>query len=381
MKRYKTHAMIFSLCVVIGLIGCKKENCKIPGCSDEVYSDGLCPYHYVELRNEDGAGVTESQADSSESDNPYYESLGLVGGNMDGEDNGYPTCFTLEQIKINLDNTLLADDVTYNDGIIAIKKGDLFYTTDFYAAIKDYDVEKSLRADSLFYRANIDNLYLNCCYMGLDNYSLPNIDYSKGDMIVFVGNSDELGVSFYRVSGLAYCFPMWAVLNYNGSGVVESFDCINLAWVEKAPNYSIEEINYKNNLGELFTKLSEYEDMSGRHHDIGVFYSSRQNLNDEPDVWTLGGYKGTDYIESEIKGEATFVALEPCEGGSLSDFNSSPKEYLSFVNASSEWLHEGKIDYPAKTRDGYFIMTSSTVNTLQPGGYMMDYNFITIQDY
>lgn len=50
---------VFALIIaVVSLSGCDLVNCKESGCSDEVYKDGYCKYHYAQKGVEDvGKGI------------------------------------------------------------------------------------------------------------------------------------------------------------------------------------------------------------------------------------------------------------------------------------------------------------------------------------
>jgi len=63
MKRLTEQVGILVLILVLHmlfLVGCGKETCRIEGCNDEVYRDGLCPEHYV------AASIDENTEDSAE---------------------------------------------------------------------------------------------------------------------------------------------------------------------------------------------------------------------------------------------------------------------------------------------------------------------------
>lgn len=51
-KKVALFAMIFV--IMLQAIACSPKDCKAPGCSDDIYKDGLCDSHYFEKALDDG---------------------------------------------------------------------------------------------------------------------------------------------------------------------------------------------------------------------------------------------------------------------------------------------------------------------------------------
>ena len=295
-------------------------------CAEEYY--GLLFSASAEASAEDSSGTSTEEASAAPSE----------------EEVVIKTEFTLDEL------TAAMKDGTLEDSVLALKKGDTYYTCDM------------LNTDD-FYIGSVgssnDNHYQ---YIGAPDYwHYPEMSLSAGDQLVhFNLRNTSYSISISRIADKAYCIPFGFTYQAKNQALT--------VITPTEPDYADSFVGEAAAAGYPSADITDINDSAITDNPLtfGAFLCGEEN-----EEITIGGFAGTVFQGYTYRCDRIAYLLETVE-------KKSPVIGQSAMTVRN--AYDLSTDMAELTKEGYAVLISDTVNPLAPGNYIIGGCEITITE-